>query len=150
MTVPRIYLATYEAVKAKYPKIGPDAWASAAAEIVKRGLAAFGADGFVNFRPEVATLAPRLAPPVQITENMTGEQRQRAYYAQLARSAETLPVQCATPRTVADPVDRQKVNDAMSAAARYRTAKEIRDQQLKEANDHAQEIRENASKMGGT
>ncbi len=160
-TISELILATTEYTKTKYTKIGDEACSAIAVSAVKKGWVAFGADGFLTFKPEIATIAPRLAPPVQITGAMSDAQKHQAYLAQRARNSETLPTPKATPQLPTyrgdEPLetgdnlsDRAKLSNALKMSARYRSAKEIRDQQLKESNEHADEIRERASKMGGT
>ncbi len=159
MSVPREYLLVFNQLKAKYPKDDPDKLASTAAEIVRRDLAAIGADGFLHFRPEVGKLAPRLGPTPQISEAMSESQKLQVYQQIRARLSDTLP----TPKPAAptysgeEPLevgenlsDNAKIGNALRLAARYRSAQEIKAAQIKETNDHASEIRANAAKLGGT
>lgn len=125
MTASKLYLAVYESVKSEYPKLGGDAWASAAAEIVKRGYAAIGSDGRMNYLPAVADLAPRLAPTQAINPDADERTKLAQYAALLARQSEMLPVKCATRSTTWDaskPMSEQLHRDPKSDLERAENA----------------------------
>ncbi len=120
---PKEYLFILNDLKASYPKEyreDPDKVASRAAEIVRRGWAGIGANGFVSYKPQVAMLAPKLLPAPQMSENMDDRQKAAVFVALMARNSDRLP---AVTAPAADPVDAEYVPNATSDKDRIHNAR---------------------------
>ncbi len=125
MSTAKLLHACTELIRQKYPKIGDDAASVCAGDAVKRGWVAFGADGLLHCKPEIATIAPRLAPALAMSEYMSEEQKITVFRAQLARNSDRLPTSCAPkPKKmgiILDPrTDEDKVHNARFMAGKVR------------------------------
>ena len=92
-----LYAATYEALKAEYPRMDPDARSTLAAQLCKAGIPYRDATGRIAFNEGARAVAPRLVAAPTLAANATDREKVRAAREWEARASDFPPAPVAPP-----------------------------------------------------